>query len=296
MVSVFGPASRPRGGPGSRLRRPAPAFASLESGFRIGAFQQGRALLSNKLLRCAIQFLDLAPSLRVTVAVLMVYRTCYSLTCRKTRLWPRHPAPTLHSSEALEQLTPRVYRELRRIAGHLLRNERPGYTLQSTDLVHEAYVRLIDAREVNWQHRAHFFAVAATLMRRILLDRALRRAAEKRGAKPQLVNLDAALDVCATGSSPFPYRATTSAFVPPVFAPSPPARSIPIGMGTRPRKTPAGSRAFVLLARCSGLRVGDAASCVDRLNGNRSSSTRKRRACRSTCRSRPLAWRCSMPA
>jgi len=62
---------------------------------------------------------------------------------------------------ALEQLTPRVYAELRRIAGHCMQNERPGRTLQTTALVHEAYLRLIDVNNVNWEHRAHFFAVSA---------------------------------------------------------------------------------------------------------------------------------------
>jgi RNA polymerase sigma factor (TIGR02999 family) len=101
-------------------------------------------------------------------------------------------------SEALQQLTPRVYRELRRVAGRLLQNERPGQTLQSADLVHEAYLRLVNAREVDWQHRAHFFAVSATLMRRILLDRARRRAAAKRGRKPQAWDFDKTIDVAQT--------------------------------------------------------------------------------------------------
>ena len=65
-------------------------------------------------------------------------------------------------SQALRELTPRVYRELRRIAARLLQNERPGFSLQSADLVHEVYLRLVNARELEWQHRAHFFAVAAT--------------------------------------------------------------------------------------------------------------------------------------
>ena len=78
---------------------------------------------------------------------------------------------------ALEQLTPRVYRELRRIAGHFMRNERPGRTIQATALVHEAYLRLIDVTNVDWQHRAHFFAVSARIMRHILLDAARSRAA-----------------------------------------------------------------------------------------------------------------------
>jgi RNA polymerase sigma factor (TIGR02999 family) len=100
-------------------------------------------------------------------------------------------------SGALQQLTPRVYRELRRMAAHFLQKERPGHTLQSAELVHEVYLRLVDANQVNWQDRAHFFAVAASLMRRILVDRARRRSAGKRGAKAQLVDLDGALDVYA---------------------------------------------------------------------------------------------------
>jgi RNA polymerase sigma factor (TIGR02999 family) len=98
-------------------------------------------------------------------------------------------------AEALKQLTPRVYQELRRMARHFLQNERSGCTLQSVDLVHEVYLRLVDVNQVDWQHRAHFLAVSATLMRRILLDRARRRSAAKRGGKQQLVDLDAALDV-----------------------------------------------------------------------------------------------------
>src|SRR5271170_8047487 len=98
-------------------------------------------------------------------------------------------------SQALQQLTPRVYRELRRVAAHLLQHERPGHTLQSTDLVHEVYLRLVNAREVEWQHRAHFFAVAATLMRRILLDRARRKAAVKRGSRPQPLDISKAVDI-----------------------------------------------------------------------------------------------------
>ena len=96
---------------------------------------------------------------------------------------------------ALERLTPRVYDELRRIAGHFMQNERPGRTLQTTALVHEAYLRLIDVKNVDWQHRAHFFAVSATMMRRILLDRARKREAGKRGGKTPRVNLDDIPDV-----------------------------------------------------------------------------------------------------
>lgn len=91
---------------------------------------------------------------------------------------------------ALERLTPRVYRTLRRIAGHQLQNERPGQTLQPTALVHEAYLKLIDISNVDWQHRAHFFAVSAQIMRHILVDRARARVAAKRGGNAERVNLD----------------------------------------------------------------------------------------------------------
>lgn len=91
---------------------------------------------------------------------------------------------------ALERLTPRVYRTLRRIAGHQLQHERPGQTLQATALVHEAYLELIDIKNVDWKHRAHFFAVSAQIMRHILLDRARRRMTAKRGGDVGRVNLD----------------------------------------------------------------------------------------------------------
>jgi RNA polymerase sigma factor (TIGR02999 family) len=96
---------------------------------------------------------------------------------------------------ALEQLTPRVYDELRRIAGHFIQNERPGRTLQATALVHEAYLRLIDVTNVDWQHRAHFFAISATMMRHILLDQARRRQSDKRGGKLPRVDLEDIPDV-----------------------------------------------------------------------------------------------------
>jgi len=91
---------------------------------------------------------------------------------------------------ALERLTPHVYRTLRRIAGYQMQNERAGHSLQATALVHEAYLELIDVTNVNWQHRAHFFAVSAQIMRQILLDRARRRMAAKRGGTAERVNLD----------------------------------------------------------------------------------------------------------
>ena len=92
--------------------------------------------------------------------------------------------------DALERLTPHVYRTLRRIAGYQMQNERAGHSLQATALVHEAYLELIDVTNVNWQHRAHFFAVSAQIMRQILLDRARRRMAAKRGGTAERVNLD----------------------------------------------------------------------------------------------------------
>ena len=102
---------------------------------------------------------------------------------------------------ALEQLTPRVYQELRRIAGHLMQNERPARTIQTTALVHEAYLRLIDVTNVDWQHRAHFLAVSARVMRHILLDAARSRATARRGGNQPRVNLDEIPDVSSRRGS-----------------------------------------------------------------------------------------------
>src|SRR5712691_4084800 len=76
---------------------------------------------------------------------------------------------------AFDRLVPVIYEELRRQASRYLRRERPGQTLQTTDLIHEAYLRLVDQKKVLWQNRAHFFAISATLIRRILIDHARRR-------------------------------------------------------------------------------------------------------------------------
>lgn len=84
--------------------------------------------------------------------------------------------------EAANRLVPLVYEDLRKLADHHIRNERLGHTLQPTALVHEAYLRIVDLKEVDWQSRAHFIAVASTLMRRILIDHARRRLAAKRGS------------------------------------------------------------------------------------------------------------------
>lgn len=98
---------------------------------------------------------------------------------------------------ALDELSPLVYDELRRVARGYLRRERRGHTLQTSALVNEAFVRLIDQR-VNWQNRAHFFGVAAQLMRRILVDYARNHQASKRGSGAARLALDEALDEAAT--------------------------------------------------------------------------------------------------
>jgi len=95
----------------------------------------------------------------------------------------------------LDDLLPVVYGELRRLAASYLRKERVGHTLQPTALVHEAYMRLVDQTQVQWQNRAHFFGVAAQMMRRILVDHARAHEAEKRGGEFQKLSLDENIDV-----------------------------------------------------------------------------------------------------
>src|SRR5213083_808777 len=90
---------------------------------------------------------------------------------------------------ALARLTPLVYDELHRLSHHYMGGERPGHTLQTTELVNEAYVRLIDWKNVRWQNRAHFFGVAAQMMRRILVDFARSRHYAKRGGEARRVSL-----------------------------------------------------------------------------------------------------------
>jgi RNA polymerase sigma factor (TIGR02999 family) len=97
--------------------------------------------------------------------------------------------------QALDKLTPLVYDELRQQAARYLHKERPNHSLQATALINEAFLRLIDAKDVQWQSRAHFFAIAANLMRRILVDHARRRDAEKRGGSKMRLTLDEALAV-----------------------------------------------------------------------------------------------------
>ncbi len=93
-------------------------------------------------------------------------------------------------ANAVEQLFPFVYDELRRLARNYLTREREGHTLQPTALVHEAYLRLIDQDRTTWQNRSHFYAVAAQMMRRILVNHARDRAAQKRGGDLQIESFD----------------------------------------------------------------------------------------------------------
>lgn len=97
------------------------------------------------------------------------------------------------NKEALDLLTPLVYRELRRLAAFYLRDERAAATMQPTVLVHEAYLRLVAQTLPDWQSRAHFFGVAARLMRQILVDHARRRGSAKRGSDAQRVTLEEAV-------------------------------------------------------------------------------------------------------
>lgn len=96
---------------------------------------------------------------------------------------------------ALDQLMPLVHGELRKLAKRYMNRQRPGHTLQTTDLVNEAYLRLIDSSRVQWQNRAHFFAISAQLMRRILVDFARARQNLKRGGDAQRVTFDEALEI-----------------------------------------------------------------------------------------------------
>ncbi len=93
------------------------------------------------------------------------------------------------AGERPEVLLPLIYDELRRLAGSYLRRERPDHTLQATELVHDAYAKLVDQSRVQWQGRTHFFAVAANAMRRLLVDHARKRGRDKRGGGQQRVTL-----------------------------------------------------------------------------------------------------------
>jgi RNA polymerase sigma-70 factor, ECF subfamily len=108
---------------------------------------------------------------------------------------------TRGNREALDRLLPLVQSELRRIAARQLRREREGHTLRPTALVNEAYLRLVDQRHVEWQNRAHFFGVAAQVMRRILVDHARRHNAAKRGEGARRMAIDQTIEA----PLPIPY-------------------------------------------------------------------------------------------
>jgi RNA polymerase sigma factor (TIGR02999 family) len=114
---------------------------------------------------------------------------------------PRHDVTLLLArwrrgdDQALGDLLPLVYNELRRLAGRYLDHEAPGQTLQSQDLIHEAFLRLVGQRHVDWQNRAHFFGIAAQMMRRILTDHARQRFRDKRGGGVRPLHLDDAPDI-----------------------------------------------------------------------------------------------------
>src|SRR5437870_4899712 len=141
--------------------------------------------------------------------------------CSRCMLWPlnptilkRAPMASPHdvtallgqwsrgNRDALNELLPQVYAELRRIADRQFRMERVNHTLQPTALVNEVYLRLVDQRQVDWQNRAHFFGVAAQVMRRILVDHARRHGASKRGDGVRCVSIDQAKDVAASNEIP----------------------------------------------------------------------------------------------
>jgi len=94
------------------------------------------------------------------------------------------------NTEVVNQILPRIYDELRKLASSYLRRERADHTLQPTALVHEAYMKLIDQKKVHWQNRAHFFGIAAQVMRRILLDHARKHNADKRGGEAEKLPIE----------------------------------------------------------------------------------------------------------
>jgi RNA polymerase sigma factor (TIGR02999 family) len=105
-------------------------------------------------------------------------------------------------ASALERLTPLVYQELHRVARLYMKQEQPGHTLQATALVNEAYLRLVNVNRMQWQNRAHFFAVSAQIMRRILVEFARRRHRDKRGGDALHVTFDKALAIASGTAEP----------------------------------------------------------------------------------------------
>ena len=104
---------------------------------------------------------------------------------------------TAGDQTALEKLTPLVYEQLHRVAQHYMAGQRPGHTLQTTALVNEVYLKLVDCAQLSWQDRAHFIAVSAQLMRRILIDFARSRGYQKRGAGAPQISLEEAPSLCS---------------------------------------------------------------------------------------------------
>lgn len=94
------------------------------------------------------------------------------------------------NSRALDKLLPVVYAELHRQAARFLSHERPDHTMQTTDLIHETYIKLVDQRKVNWKNRLHFFAISATLMRRVLINHANKKSRKKRGGNAPKIPLN----------------------------------------------------------------------------------------------------------
>ena len=131
-----------------------------------------------------ITFLRLSNSRRVLVGRFMAAPGEYDIT-RLLLAWSEG------DDDALGKLAPLVEAELKRLARHYLRGERPGHTLQPTALINEAYLRLLDWRKASWQNRAHFMGIAANMMRRILVDHARRYRFLKRGGEMVKVSLDA---------------------------------------------------------------------------------------------------------
>ncbi|HEY8563405.1 MAG TPA: sigma-70 family RNA polymerase sigma factor [Pyrinomonadaceae bacterium] len=101
------------------------------------------------------------------------------------------------NQSVVDEIFPLIYAELKKIAGNYLRGERGSHTLQPTALVHEAYIKLIDHTRINWQNRAHFLGMAATLMRRILIDHARRHRAGKRGGEQENLQLEESIVIVA---------------------------------------------------------------------------------------------------
>ena len=105
------------------------------------------------------------------------------------------------NTEVVDQILPHIYDELRKLAGSYLRRERSDHTLQPTALVHEAYMKLVDQKQVKWQKRAHFFGIAAQVMRRILMDHARKHKAEKRGGDADKLPLEEEILLISQDSS-----------------------------------------------------------------------------------------------